>query len=1031
MIRTIAVLALSVLSLSIYGNVTASRPTTQTDARLDLGISIVRDLSGGQEHEFQLALTEGQYASVTLIQRSIDVTVRLIGVQNETIASFNSEYRTQGEEKLEVVAESAGLYRLAVKATAVGAAPGQYEIRLAEIRAANNDDRLLQEARKLKLESSRLFRVGEYEGARQSAERALAIGEKVLGTDDPFVATILAELANYYGDKQEFSKEQSLAKRILSICEKAFGEDHPRTIEANRRLAFVYLSLNEPAKAEPLAEQVVEASQKALGPDHYLVAHSIFTLAKVTRDAKKAEELLKRALQVSERTAGPDSYFTGVVLDEIAMFYLDSGRNNEAEPYVLRAKALKEKAVADGVLGPQQIGIVVNLNNLGRIARGRKDYASAEEYYKRAIEITDRKFGPDNARVGEILNNLANIYRAKGDYTRSLDAHLRVLRIAGSNKGPNHPMTLTSLGNIARTYAGQGNIPDAIKFQTQVDSVIERNIEMNLAIGSERRKLSYLNSVAERTDRTISLSLTEAADEPAAGALAALVLLQRKGRVQDALSQSFASLRQRSTPAGQALLERFNNTSAQLANLVLNGPQGISPEEHRKRVLEAESEKERLETEISIQSAEFRALSKPVTLPAVQAAIPTNVALIEFAVYRPFNPKAESNSEAYGERRYAAYVVRQSGDVLRKDLGDAKVVDAAVESLREALRDPLRRDVQERSRLVDSKVMQPVRSMVGEASRLLVSPDGELNLIPFEALIDEHGRFLIQRYSITYLTSGRDLLRMEVSRPEKSSAVVLANPRFGEPVSIQFARVADGQARFLKRDSVVTAGSLADLYFAPLIDTAREARVIKSLFPDAITLTGDRATETSLKRVSAPRLIHIATHGFFLADDAASSTPESKSATRPGSAAVRVENPLLRSGLALAGANVRKSSDDDGILTALEASGLNLWGTKLVALSACGTGLGEVKNGEGVYGLRRAFVLAGVDSLVMSLWPVSDYVTRELMTDYYRGLKQGLGRSEALRQVKLQMLKRPGRHHPFYWASFIQSGEWANLDGRR
>jgi CHAT domain-containing protein len=140
---------------------------------------------------------------------------------------------------------------------------------------------------------------------------------------------------------------------------------------------------------------------------------------------------------------------------------------------------------------------------------------------------------------------------------------------------------------------------------------------------------------------------------------------------------------------------------------------------------------------------------------------------------------------------------------------------------------------------------------------------------------------------------------------------------------------------------------------------------------------------------------------------------------------------LLRSGLALAGANLRKGGDDDGILTALEASGLNLWGTKLVTLSACDTGLGEVKNGEGVYGLRRAFVLAGTETLVMSLWPVSDDETLKMMTAYYRGLTQGQGRGEALRQVQLSMLKRRGRDHPFYWASFIQSGEWANLEGRR
>jgi CHAT domain-containing protein len=129
----------------------------------------------------------------------------------------------------------------------------------------------------------------------------------------------------------------------------------------------------------------------------------------------------------------------------------------------------------------------------------------------------------------------------------------------------------------------------------------------------------------------------------------------------------------------------------------------------------------------------------------------------------------------------------------------------------------------------------------------------------------------------------------------------------------------------------------------------------------------------------------------------------------------------------LAGANVRQSGKDDGILTSLEASGLNLWGTELVTLSACDTGLGPIQNGEGVYGLRRAFVLSGTESLVMSLWSISDYTTREIMIAYYKNLKAGMGRAEALRNVQLDMIKHPKRSHPFFWAGFIESGQWSPL----
>jgi CHAT domain-containing protein len=321
-------------------------------------------------------------------------------------------------------------------------------------------------------------------------------------------------------------------------------------------------------------------------------------------------------------------------------------------------------------------------------------------------------------------------------------------------------------------------------------------------------------------------------------------------------------------------------------------------------------------------------------------------------------------------------------------------------------------------------VLGPLQGAIGDARRLLVSPDGDLNLVSFDALIDAQGRYRIERYAITYLTSGRDLLRMQVARASQSAPLIVADPLFGEPAPA---------ARAGRRSST-TGDDLSAMYFGRLAATATEGRAIKRLFPEATLFTGRRATKAALQRAEAPRMLHIASHGFFLHDatgDLSSSAAGAIGGTRGMQATVKVENPLLRSGLALAGANLTRDPKDDGILTALEASSLNLWGTKLVTLSACDTGVGEVRNGEGVYGLRRAFVLAGAETLVMSLWPVSDYMTREMMTAYYTGLRAGLGRGDALRHAKLAMLKRPGRQHPFYWASFIQSGEWANLDGRR
>jgi CHAT domain-containing protein len=140
------------------------------------------------------------------------------------------------------------------------------------------------------------------------------------------------------------------------------------------------------------------------------------------------------------------------------------------------------------------------------------------------------------------------------------------------------------------------------------------------------------------------------------------------------------------------------------------------------------------------------------------------------------------------------------------------------------------------------------------------------------------------------------------------------------------------------------------------------------------------------------------------------------------------ENPLLRSGIALAGANERHSgANEDGILTALEVAQLDLHGTELVVLSACDSGIGDVQNGEGVYGLRRALVLAGAQTQVTSLWKVSDEATRTLMVDFYQRLLKGEGRSAALRHAQLAMLANPELAHPYYWASFVPIGNWAPL----
>lgn len=975
---------LTALSLLVSAHRTLSAPRTMQEIIvLEAGKPIERELSGGQKHSYQIAISEGQFVRLEIRRQGISIGALLQGPDGKTISRVGHPYTIEQEPTIDVVAESSGSYRLDIYAGAK-APTGRYEVRIAQLHPATEDDHKLEQARKLFDEYLRLNREGKHLEARSLVTRVLEIREKVLGPDSLLVAVTLDHLSGNFSLTGDYASAVTLRERVLRIKEQIQGPEHPD-------VAYTLLNLG--------------------------------ILYREKSDDLKAEQMHQRALAIYEKANQTENLYVTSLLDNIGDTYYYRDDYETAERHYQRSRTIKER-----ILGPDHFHLSSSFASLGLVAYAAGDYARAEAVFQRAVMLHEKTLGQDHVRLSRPLNNLAMVYATTGDYAKAEALYQRAFSILEQKAAIGNLDAQEALFGLARLYAAQGLIPEAVKFQTRANEIEERYVEMNLAVGSERDKRTLLASLAAHAFRNVSLHTRLASNDRAALNLAMTTILQRKGRALDAVSASFAALRFRFGSADQKLLDQLNDVTSKLANLVLNGPQKVTVAEHQGKVKTLEEERERLETEVSRRSAGFYERAMPVELGAVQAAIPEHAALIEFAVYEPFDPRAPDSYKAYGEPRYVAYVAHSKGEVQWKDLGEAKPIDEAINALRLALLNPKRNNVQQLSRALDERVIKPISAFIGDAKQLLVSPDGTLNLIPFEALVDEHGKYLIEQYSISYLTSGRDLLRLQVSRASKSEPVVMGDPRFGEPEAQETdtskrKRAAHGR----KRQSVTTGRDLSNVYFASLTSTADEARAIKSLFPEAKLLTGTQATELAVKQATAPRILHIATHGFFLTD----APSPIRSGTRAINARVRIENPLLRSGLALTGANLRNSSAEDGILTALEASGLNLWGTKLVTLSACDTGLGEVRKGEGVYGLRRAFVLAGTETLVMSLWPVSDYVTRELMTGYYSGLKQGQGRGEALRQIQLDMLKRKERRHPFYWASFIQSGEWANLDGKR
>jgi CHAT domain-containing protein len=971
----------------------------ENDVRaLEPGMTHRREMACGQRHTYRIRLAADQFLEAVIEQDGIDVVAHLSGPDGKRIMEFDSESRLRGQERVMQVAEVEGDYRLVVEPKLKGAPAGSYEIRIEELRAATENDRALQEARNLYRKATDLREEGKYDEALPSYERALEIRERVLEPDHPEIAASINGLAILYYYAGEYAKAESLHQRALAIREKALWPNHPDVATSLNGLANIYWSKGDYAKAESLHQRALAIREKALGPEHPSVAIS---------------------------------------LNNLGLLYHNTGDLAKAETAYQRALAIKERA-----LGPEHPNVAESLNNLGRLYRERGENAKAEPLHQRALAIWEKALGPEHPNIAESLNSLASLRRNTGDYAKAEPLYQRALAIFEKVWGPEHMEVAACLNDLAVLYLAKGAIAQAIARQARANAISERNLTRNLATGSERQKLAYLATLSRQTDQTVSLHLRHAPHDKVARDLAATLILQRKGRALDATSESFSALRSRFDAEDRALLDQLTDARSQIARLALEGPQGMTAEQYRGRIKTLEEQAESFEAEISRRSDEFRAQSLPITLEAVRAAIPDDAALIEFASYRPFNPKAAKEDEAYGRSHYVAYVLRREGEIQWKELGEAKAIDEAVVRLRKALRDPKRQDVKNLARAVDQKVFQPLRPLLGNLARLLISPEGALNLIPFEALVDERGRYRVERYSISYLSSGRDLLRLQVARKSQSGPLVIADPDFG-------GRRQVGSRRLLKQTKAAPkkqvgeeapAPAFSQFYFPALPYTAEEGETIRALLPDATLLTRRRASKEALGQSQSPTILHIATHGFFLEDLKLNSAGERSPRKSDGDASrllkqvakdgSRVENPLLRAGLALAGANEQKEGDN-GILTALEMTGLNLWGTKLVALSACDTGVGEVRNGDGVYGLRRALALAGAETQVMSLWAVSDRWTKGLMVAYYQRLRQGQGRGAALRQAQLEMLKDVKRRHPYYWASFIQSGEWANLEGKR
>jgi CHAT domain-containing protein len=887
---------------------------------------------------------------------------------------------------------------------------------------------------------------GDYNECRKVDAERLAYAEKTYGPESKEVYAALQELTRPDLAQFKLIELEPTQQRMLAITKKLHGADSVEYAVDLLAYGGLLSFRNEYTAAIAKYEEAVKIYEAKLPKGDPRLGPALQTLASfywTHGEKSKAVPLFDKVIQLAEVTQNHTVASVGGTIWSVAATYHWGGREDLAKPLMKRALDMFDKETARLEKDkPDDWSLSMLYGMAGNMERSLNDFPAAEQRFHKAIAIDEKRNGfsgytfmlaetvrasgrPKQAlalyeqveqetvkRAPSMANlydsTIADVLRETGDFKGAEQRMLHALpglEKTFGRKHPNYGLAELSLANI---YMASHDFPKAERVLAESLDLAERELQMVLANGTEADHAGYVARNEYRLDGVVNFNYSLAPKNAAITRLALTTLLRRKGRALDASQAAMSTIRAKLAPADKQLLDNLAAARQKLSQLTVAGPQSTGdPAEYAREVAVLEDQIAKLEIDLGKKSAAYRAASAPIELAPVQKALPHDTKLVELVNFQPGDIQKYYQYGAglqMPARRYAAYVLGGTGDPVFVDLAPAADIDTAVEKFRKAISDPKNTHTAELGRALYDLTVARIEPALGKSTEVLIAPDGALSVVPFSALVDAKGKFLVDKYNFTYLTSGRDLLRLGVRTKAKGGGVIFADPAFDATQKSQGAGSRGSRAL-----------ELSELSWPALPGTGQEGAAVAKTMTSLKLLTGANATEGAVKALHGPRILHLATHGFFLPDD-----PPPAS----GQGAPKTErNPLLRSGLALAGANKLSSGDEDGILTALEASGLDLEGTELVVLSACETGVGKVTNGEGVYGLRRALVVAGAESLVMSLWQVDDEATRDLMVGYYAKLAAGHARSTALREEQLELRANAKYAHPYYWASFLPAGD--------
>jgi CHAT domain-containing protein len=874
--------------------------------------------------------------------------------------------------------------------------------------------------------------------------------------DTDYKRLLCADLASFYTDTSRFAEAEALYKRCMEERMALFGKNHPDVATAARGLAGLYTLTGRFTEAESLYQNcvyVLERERGPLHPDTAAVLTELGSLYLATGRYSQAADRLSQASRIYDQsrllTTHPDVL---ICLVQIAELYLATSESLKAEPYLKRIEKILNERRTGGGFQSDRLELSVCFRTIAKLYQTRHDLDKARPYLQDVLKIRQSELGQDHPEVATSEFELAELELASKKYAQAKQHIERCVAIRDQKLGPDHP-------DIASAYALLGQIDEALGERDQGHGAMDRSrrstrqyIARVLPLFDEVAQLSFLrNRYKDRLHGALALGLKDPADARLQHLCAAWAI-NGKAVALDALSRQNTLARDaregRDAEAARALRDVQNA----LANLTHH--QAVGRRNYTNQIQQVARLAER-EKELVRQLGQNQGTAAPegnwAELEQVRKRLPGDAVLVELI-------RLESPGSAPGRAAdppvYAAWIIpaRLEAPIKVVGLGPAIPVEESIDSARKAIAlDPkLRLSVGEPE--MEQRLLEPLRKLarlildplyphIAAYPRWYLSPDSKLWLVPWAALPLDDGRYVIERHQVDYLVSGRDLVR---PREPVSAArsLVLADPDYDlwsrAPGPAQVKAPAAGPKPAEDRDQkddplqseeplaaddalrVFTGGRVPRL---PM--TQREALAIA---PTLKQYTGvapellleNEAQETVFKKARSPRVLVASTHGFALGDDAKTSKRYKIS-----------PNPLLRCGLLLSGYNRHKEltrpDEDDGLLTGLEIVGTDLRGTELVVLSACETGLGSIRNGEGVMSLRQAFQIAGAHAVVASLWQVPDVETERLMVQLFENLAAGMGKAESLRQAQLTLIasrrKRFGAAHPFYWAAFTLTGD--------